>query len=144
MLGFYDDIGNPYSATDPIRTFHDGFRGSSHEELIYIRNFDASKYYTDIVLQPELVGAYADLGEWGTTGWAIKTMYGSRQPTEDEWDALEPSEAIALPDIGTTEAADTFTNHPVWVRVYCPGREAAQIRKNMQLKLQYFEKQVGS
>ena len=89
-----------------------------------------------------MIGGYADTGEFGTTGWGIKLMYGKRRPTEEEWDLVKSGAAIILPDIGSIEAADTFTNHPVWVRVYCPGGEAAQIRENMQLKLTYLIKEV--
>jgi len=132
------------TALNPLRSHHDGHLGEAHEQVVYVRNQDAAKYYTSVTLQPELIGAYDDSGEFGTTGWSVKLLYGSRQPTEAEWDAALSGVAISLPDIGSTEAADTFTNHPVWVRVYCPGNEPVQIRENVQLKLRYFERNVGA
>jgi hypothetical protein len=71
-------------------------------------------------------------------------MYGKRRPTEAEWDRMRSGDGVELPDIGTTEAADTFTNHPIWVRVYCPGGEMAQLKENMRLKISYFERKVGA
>jgi len=71
-------------------------------------------------------------------------MYGKRRPTEAEWDLVRSSDGIEIPDIGTTEAADTFAQHPVWVRIYCPGGELAQIRENMQLRIRYYVRSVGA
>jgi hypothetical protein len=141
MLQLYDSTLTTFGTT-PLRTFHNGHIGDSHEQLIYIRNQNAAKWYTNVKLTPAMIGGYQDIGEFGTTGWGIKLMYGKRRPTEEEWDLVNSGSAIILPDIGTIEAADTFTNHPVWVRIYCPGGEEAQIRENMQLKLTYLIKEV--
>ena len=84
-----------------------------------------------------MIGGYLDLGEFGLTGWGIKLMYG-KGSTEAEWDLVKSGDSIGIPDIGSTQAADTFTNHPIWVRIYCPGNESAQIRENIQLKVSYF------
>lgn len=132
----------PYS-DDPMRTFHNGYLGGPHEEIFYLRNDDASNYYTNIVITPQMIGGYDDSGEFGTSGWGIKLLYGRRRPTEAEWDLVRSGDSIRVPDIGTTEAADTFTNHPVWTRVYCPAGEPADIRENMQLKVSFYTKKVG-
>ena len=71
-------------------------------------------------------------------------VYGTRRPTEAEWDLVRSGDGIQIPDIGTTEAADTSTNHPVWVRVYCPAGEPADIRESMQVKVTYYERLVGA
>ncbi len=34
--------------------------------------------------------------------------------------------SLKIPDIGSDEAADTSTYHPIWFRVYCPGGTEAQ------------------
>jgi hypothetical protein len=143
-LQLFDQDLSLITVLNPLRSSHDGHKGEAHEQVVYVRNLDAAKYYTTIALQPENIGAYDDSGEFGTTGWSVKLLYGSRQPTEAEWDGAIASAIISLPDIGSTEAADTFTNHPVWVRVYCPGSEPVQIRENVQLKLRYFERNVGA
>ena len=129
---------------DPMRTFHDGHIGDSQEQIFYLRNRDASKYYTNITITPVFIGGYDDDGEFGVTGWGVKLMYGRRRPTEEEWDMIQSGSAIEIPDIGTLEGADTFTNHPIWVRVYCPGNEPAQIRENIQLNISYLVKEVSA
>jgi hypothetical protein len=142
-IKLYKDDMQPYSL-DPMRTFHNGYLGGSHEEFFYLRNDDASNYYTNIVATPQMVGGYNDNGEFGITGWGIKLMYGRRRPTETEWDLVRSGDGIQLPDIGSSEAADTFTNHPVWVRVYCPAGQSADIRENMQIAINYHTKKVGA
>lgn len=127
---------------NPLRSFHNGHTGDSHEQLFFIRNQNPSKYYTNIKITPVWLAGYQDNGEFGITGWGLKLMYGKRRPTEEEWDLIKSGSAIQIPDIGTIEAADTFTNHPLWIRIYCPGNEPAQIRQNMQLKITYFVKEV--
>lgn len=141
-LAFYDDSKTLFGVS-PLRTFHDGHLGGSQEKLIYLRNDDSAKYYTNITVHLE-VDSYEDFGPFGTTGWGVKYIYGERRPTEAEWDEVRAGDAIAIPDIGDTSLADTFTYHPIWVRVYCPGGEPAQIRENQTIKVFYFERNVGA
>lgn len=141
-LSFYDDTQTLFGVS-PLRTFHDGHLGGSHEKLIYLRNADVAKYYTNITVHLS-VDTYEDLGVLGTTGWGVKFVYGQRQPTEGEWDQVRAGDAIAIPDIGSTTLADTSTYHPIWVRVFCPGETAAQIRENQTVQVFYFERNVGA
>ena len=141
-LAFYDDTKTLFS-TDPLRTFHDGHLGGSQEHLIYIRNDDVAEYYTSLSVHLS-VSSYEDLGPFGTTGWGVKFIYGERRPTEDEWDQVRAGDSITIPDIGSTALADTFTYHPIWVRVVCPGAESAQIRSNQTIKVLYFDRMVGA
>jgi hypothetical protein len=141
-LAFYDDQKVAFGALS-LRTFHDGHLGGSYESLVYLRNSDSGKYYTNLSVHLE-IDSYEDIGEFGTSGWAVKYIYGERRPTEDEWDRVRSGDAIAIPDIGNTLAADTFTYHPVWVRVFCPGLEPAQIRDNQTMKVFFFERNVGA
>ncbi len=143
-LQLFDQDLDLITALNPLRSVHDGHLGEADEQTVYVRNLDPAKYYTTVTMQAEIIGPYDDSGEFGTTGWSIKLLYGSRRPTEAEWDAALSGAGVSLPDIGSTQAADTFTNHPVWVRVYCPGNEPVQIRENVQLKLRYFERNVGA
>ena len=127
----------------PARTHYDGRLGGPHEFIVYIRNDDPANYYTNLVLSYE-TELYGDIGELGDSGWGVKYMYGERRPTEAEWDEVRSGEPVVLPDIGTTEAADTYTYHPVWVRIYCPGDTAAQLRENQRLRISYYERKVGA
>jgi len=130
--------------SDPLRSFHNGHTGDSYEELFYVRNQNPSKFYTGVKVAPAWKGQYDGKGEFGNTGWGVKLMFGKRRPTEQEWDLVDSGSTIQIPDIGTKEAADTFTNHPIWVRIFCPGNEPAQIKDNMELRISYSVKEVGS
>jgi hypothetical protein len=127
----------------PQRTHSDGRLGGAFETVVYVRNDDPSTYFTDIVMSYESE-LYNDVGEFGDSGWGIKYMYGERRPTEAEWDEVRSGEPLALPDIGSTVAADTYTYHPFWMRVYCPGGTAAQLRENQRLRISYYERKVGA
>jgi hypothetical protein len=141
-LAFYDSEQEVFGA-DPLRSFTDGHLGEVYEQIIYLRNDDPATYYTNLVLS-YIVVAYDDLGEFGTTGWGIKFMYGQRRPTEAEWDLVRSGDPISLPDIGTTTLADISTFHPIWVRIVCPGGTAAQLRENQRLELTYYPRMVGA
>lgn len=127
----------------PARTHYDGRLGGGHEFITYIRNDDSGTYYTNLVLSYESE-LYGDTGEFGDSGWGVKYMYGERRPTEAEWDEVRSGEPVALPDIGSTLAADTYTYHPIWVRIYCPGDTASQLRENQRLRIYYYERKVGA
>lgn len=135
-LAFYDDT--PVLFSTALRTFHDGHLGGSSETLVYIRNGDASKYYTNIVVSYEAPDP-GDIGEFGDTGWGVKLAYGQRRPTEAEWDQVTPGESISIVDIGAFGAADTSTYHPVWIRVFCPGDSPAQLRAAQLVRVSYNE-----
>jgi hypothetical protein len=140
-LAFYDsDL--VALATDPLRTFHDGHLGGSYEIMVNIRNDDVAKYYTNNQVFIELL-SYNDFGEYGTSGWSAKLMFGARQPTEAEWDIVRSGDSISIPDIGTTLVADTSTYHPVWLRIFAPAGNVAQIRDNQRIRLFYFERALG-
>lgn len=141
-LAFYDSSQTAFG-TDILRSFHDGHLGELWEDVIYLRNDSASRYYTNLVLS-YTVDSYQDFGEFGTTGWGIKFMYGQRQPTEAEWDLVRSGDPLTIPDIGTTLQADTFTYHPIWVRIICPGEQSAQIRENQRVNLGFLERLVGA
>jgi hypothetical protein len=145
-LAFYNSEQDIFSKVDdvfgPQRTFHDGHLGGVYEDIVYVRNDDPTKWYTNITMILEL-SAYGDIGEFGTTGWSVKFLYGQRRPTEAEWDLVRSGDAIAIPDIGEQPAADTSTYHPIWFRVFCPGGDPAQIRENQMLRLLYFKRNVG-
>jgi len=136
-------VGTEANRQGPHRTFSDGRLGGAHEQLVYLRNDNPSTYYTDLTLSYEQ-DIYNDSGEFGDTGWGIKYLYGERRPTEAEWDEIRSGEPLVLPDIGSTLAADTYTFHPIWMRVYCPGGQAAQLRENQRVRLSFYEKKVGA
>lgn len=138
MLAVYD--ANLVLLVDPFRTFHDGHIGGTMEQKIYIRNADATRYYTVVTVAPQMDNGM-DWGEFGDTGWGIKLVAGERQPTEQEWDQVHSSDTLQLADIGAVATPDT-SYKPVWVRVACPGGTPAQIRENIRLRVSALERIV--
>jgi len=124
-----------------LRTFHNGHTGGAHEKIFYIKNTDPAVYYSNVNLSIIHVPTNQPLNEVDTN-WSVKLMYGSRRPTEIEWDLVENGDRLDLADIGSVEIADTSVNHPVWIRVYCPGGHAAKINEDFTLSLSYHAKIV--
>lgn len=134
-LTIYDSDKVAYST--PVRTHHDGRLGGAHEELLYIKNGDAGKYYTSV--RVNYAHSLPTLGSW-----SIKFIAGERRPTEAEWDVAENGIPITLVDIGDTGAADTSTYLPFWVRVYAPGNSAASKRASQNIVVSAYERLVGT
>lgn len=141
-LRFYDADQVPFG-TDPHKSFYDGHIGGVYEDLIYIKNDNSGKYYVNVTVSPVFNGV-VDAGNFGDTGFSIKYSYGARRPTEQEWNTIIPGAAVAIPDIGSTSAADTTTYHPIWVRMFVPGGVSAQVKTNISTRIYFYEKNVGS
>lgn len=141
MLAFYDEDYQVFNG-NPLRTVHNGKPGGPSEKLIYIRNGDATNYYSSVIVTYDNT-LQDDYGVAGSSGWSVKFLYGRRQPTEEEWDTVSAGQSIVLPDIGSKLAADTYTYHPVWIRVYCPGNAPAQIREGQKIRVYFDENKVG-
>ena len=128
--------------TDPIQSFHNGFTGGSDEVLFFIRNNMVEYYYEDISLKVEM----PDLLEneiFSTSGWSVKIAQQSEQPTEKEWGEIFVNNEINIPNIGSSDAPDTETIYPIWIRVFCPGHTLSDIKNDISLKLKYSKKMVG-
>lgn len=143
-LAFYDAAKELLSESSVLRTKHNGQLGGAHEQVFYLRNDDPANYYVGLQIGILSTDAYDADGESGTSGWSFKFIYGERRPTEAEWDVVRSGESIALPDIGSTEAADMHTYHPIWLRVFVPGDTGAQYRTNYVVKLRGATRKVGA
>ena len=120
MISYYDKHYKPINEK-PLKTFHNGYSGEAYEEIFYLRNSDPATFYSDVYITPKFrLNYYKDSGVNGNTGWSVKVLYGKSKPTREEWDFVESGEEILIPNIGSEEAADTSTFHPIWFRVYCP------------------------
>jgi hypothetical protein len=132
-----------FTGSQKFRPVIDGNLGGTHEEKIYIRNDSVTQYFIGITLAL-ISTAYDGVGENGYSGIGFKFISGERRPTEAEWDEAVSGATITIPDIGTVDAADTYTYYPVWVRVYVPGNTDASVIENFILRLYYFPKIVGA
>lgn len=140
MLAVYDENYDVLSG-NPLRTIHNGKTGGAYEKVLFIRNDDDTNYYTNVTVT-YTNSLMEDFGAAGSSGWSVKFLPGRRQPTEEEWDTVSAGQSIVLPDIGSILASDTYTYYPFWVRVYCPGDTAAQIRTGQTIKIYFEENKV--
>ena len=142
-LKLYNSEQVEYTGSMKFRPVIDGHVGGVHEEKIYIRNDSVTTYYVGVLLAL-ISNLYDGAGENGFSGIGFKFIYGERRPTEAEWDQAISGESIYLPDIGTSAAANTYTYHPVWIRVFVPGNTQASVIESFILRLYYFPKVVGA
>lgn len=118
-LRIYPDegISAPYSQdgtmTNAFRQAFDGRTGQIRETRLYLRNDDALKNYTGIVISSvNLSGRnIAD----GTDGYSFKLSAGDTQPTSDGWRAISDGNSISMDSL-----SDTTTYLPFWLRVEIP------------------------
>lgn len=141
-LKLYDKDKAVYGTGSIFRSVIDGHRGGSFEEKIYLRNDDSGRWYSHLSVGVEGTIYDAD-GELGTSGISWKFIYGERRPTEAEWDLVHSGASVSLPDIGTIVAADTYTYHPIWVRIYIPGNSLADIIDGYSINIEYFPRLVS-
>jgi len=123
-------------------TNHNGFTGEAHEQKIYLRNYSSEFFYTNIrvlVRMPDL--EEGDL--FSSSGWSVKLKYGEEQPTDKEWGEVLINGYCQLPDLGTTQAANTESALPIWVRIYCPGHEEPKIKNDIKLMISFGKRLVG-
>lgn len=139
MLKLYNKSFEIFETGDVIRAVLQAYNGISHDILVYLRNDDESVYYTDI-----LVSLDSDLASGYLTedGIFVKFLPGQAEPTEREWNMVLPAESLPLDDIGDNIAADTYSYLPFWIRIYIPGKTAAQYKSLGDLKIFYTERKV--
>lgn len=130
--------------TNPITTTHDGKEGDEKATLLYLRNNDATKWYSNIVITPvDLIDAdpYGDIA-YSETGWGVKLSEGGTEPTEAEWDDLDWGEATSMSDVGSDSIGDSTTYAPFWYFISCPPNTNAQNKTDIVFKVEFTENTV--
>lgn len=118
-LKIYPDegISSPYSqdgtASNAFRQAFDGKTGQVRETKLYVRNDDATKNYTGIVVSSVSLSGRNIID--GTDGYSWKLSAGNTQPTYDGWRAVSNGNSISLDSI-----SDTTTYLPFWLRIEVP------------------------
>lgn len=134
-LKIYSDVtsGNAYSInglyTDPLIESFDGRVGGTVEKKLYIRNDDATKQYSSIVVSLVQAGGSINYRN-GAYGFAMKMKSGNGRPTEAEWATISANNTISLSDI-----SDTTTYLPFWLRIEVPSRIKSQHISNVSIKI---------
>ena len=140
----YVEVSTGNNLSSPINTTHDGRTGTVQTLLLYLRNDDEDKYYTNISILPvdlELTSSLSDV-LYEETGWGIKLSTGGVEPSSSEWENVNWGESITIEDIGSSSAGDTTTYYPFWYMISSPPNTDAQIKKDLVLRTNYTENAV--
>lgn len=136
---FEDAVFTPYSTggdqTNPITTVHDGRINDVVDKLLYVRNDDAAKAYTSILLSFD-DNTYPDDTEGVESGWFVKISPGATQPSEAEWAAIGAGQETAIPDISGI-GSEAF-----WYRISSPRGLNAGLKLDISLKVDYIESTI--
>jgi len=124
--------------TNPFYITIDGREGGAIDSLLYVRNDNIERYYTDITVQA------VDLsGGWltnGTKGFSWKLIEGNQKPLPEEWQATSDGNLLSLSDdLGTSLIGDIITYLPFWVRVKIPRNENVATIKTVVLRIEATE-----
>jgi hypothetical protein len=133
-----DDISSP------ITTIHNGKTGDIKTMQLFLRNDDATKWFSNIIIKPiDLVDANPN-GDiyYSETGWGVKLSSGSSEPSTGEWEEIIWGEQISMDDIGEDAGADTTTYFPFWYYITCPPNEDVSIKTDIVLNVSYTENSV--
>jgi len=125
--------------TGPIATVHDGREGGPVTTQLYIRNDEATRWYSSVTIQPvDLVEAYpyGDVA-YNETGWGVKLSADTEEPTLAEWDDIEWGNTISMPNVGSASSPDTNTYFPFWYYITCPPNIDAITKTDIVLRTGY-------
>ncbi len=113
------------SFTNPFAVSLDGRNGGVREIKVYLRNNDATKYYTSITVGLEDTDTTNHVD--GTeTGYEWKLIAGDQQPTEYDWDQVAAANTISLANLGSAGTPNTSTYLPFWVYIKIPRHVSVQ------------------
>ena len=130
--------------TSPLTTVHDGKVGDIQTVQVYVRNDDATKWYSNIIVKPiDLInsGIYDDV-VYTETGWGVKLSAGSTEPTSGEWEDIDWGDQINIPNLGSDSVADIATYSPFWYLITCPPNTDAKIKTDIVLNISNTENSV--
>jgi len=129
------------SFDNPLTHSFNGTTGEVIERRYYIRNDDASRWYSNISVQP-VVSSGDDIvdGVGSTEGYSWKVLAGDSQPLEEQWELKDAGEAVSLgSDIGSGSVGDTTTYLPFWLRIQIPPNAPIASYQGIVLKIETTE-----
>jgi len=130
--------------TTPVSTTHDGKDGDTISVQLFIKNDDATKWYSTVTIRPidKSTSSTTDDTIYSDTGWGVKLSPGSQEPTLSFWNSLDWGEMISMGNIGIYGVADISTYFPLWYLITCPPNTDAQTKQNISLKIEFTENAV--
>lgn len=142
--GIFEAISYGDDFKSPVSTTHDGKQGDTKVVNLFIRNDNSSTWYSNIIIYPkdlEQPNGYDDVS-YNDTGWGVKLIVGSNQPTPSEWNDTDWGNSISMEDIGSDISGDTTTYQPFWYLITCPPNEDAKNKSDIVLRVEYTENSV--
>lgn len=112
--------GDEVTADNYIASPHDALNGSWYMQKLYLRNDDATKYYTGISIAIDFVTA-EDTPNASPNDVVYQLFAGDIAPTSAELKNLPYHNSISFSDIGAPGSPDTSTYYPFFLRIYVPG-----------------------
>ena len=122
------------SFDNPMDHSFNGALGEVVEAKYYLRNDDATKFYSSITIQPDDGGDNIVSGSGDTAGFSWKLIAGNSKPLEEQWDLQTAGATISMSNVGSVGAGDTSTYLPFWIRIEIPTN--AQIASYQDVSLQ--------
>ena len=130
--------------TNPLVTIHDGKIGDTLTVCVYLRNDDATKWFSNIRIQPadlEDANPYGDV-IYSETGWGVKLNAGANEPSQGQWEDLPWGNTIKMGDVGSDVLGDIATYYPFWYLITCPPNTDAKVKTDIILRVSATENSV--
>lgn len=140
----YTEISSGNTQANPLTTVHDGKTGDFISAQLFLRNDDATKWYSNIVVRPYDLTTTVDKDDtdYESTGWGVKLSQGADEPTLAAWGDIDWGDFINMGDIGESGIPNTATYFPLWKLITCPPNADAQIKNNLTIRVEYTENAV--
>jgi hypothetical protein len=124
-----------FTSSNPFTVTFDGRLGGKIDQVIYIRNDNKDRWYSDIVVYPQHVDG-EDIPLFEEDGYFMKMMEKDIAPVEEEWAAPVEGQGVFLSEsLGNSSFGDIVTFVPVWVRIAIPEGWRIQTIKNIMFAL---------
>lgn len=119
MIRIYQSQGTPISSdgslSNPVKVNIDTRKPDPLIKQLFIRNDESNKYYEDITIS---ITDTDNITNEETKLW--KMIRSDTQPTQDDWDEVDPANSIEMLNIGTSSASNTSTYFSFWIYVEFP------------------------
>jgi hypothetical protein len=132
------EISSGSDFTSPIMTSHDGKNGDSQKVLLYIKNDNPNRTYSNVVITPtdlELPSPPKNDTVYTDTGWGVKLSLGGEEPSKSQWEDIVWGAPISITSIAEL-------SHSFWYLITCPPNTNAQNKTDIALTVSYTENVV--
>jgi len=112
----------------------DGIIGTALHRRYYVRNGDATRYYTNIRVQAVVLEG-DDIVTGAILGFKWKLVAGNDEPLEKIWELTDGGNEMNLSDLGESGSGDITTFLPFWLRIEIPRSSQVKSYQNIGLRI---------